>query len=77
MLPERRAPDRPDLADWLSADDGDDQSARQPARISRYLLMQCIINGSFGVAVDSAFLIGVPTPSPGDRWRPPFGSSRT
>jgi predicted PurR-regulated permease PerM len=31
------------------------------ARISRYLLMQCIINGSFGVAVGlGLFLIGVP-----------------
>jgi hypothetical protein len=48
------------------------------SRISRYLLIQCIINGSFGVAVGlGLFLIGVPYAITWDPWRPPFGSSRT
>ena len=42
------------------------------ARISRYLLMQSIINGSLGVAVGlGLFLIGSPTPSSGGPWRRP------
>ena len=48
------------------------------ARISRYLLMQSIINGSFGLAVGlGLFLIGVPYAVTWGPWRPPFGSSRT